>query len=456
MARGRTQRLAKVLSNRRLSSRAKTLVWLSSVRPLLEYGCEVWRASEAQTMEMERVQLDAGRKIFRLNSRTSNIAVRGLMEIPELRTRHAMSRLKYIAKLMSMGRDRLARTVVMLAPDPTGPGLGGVEHWWTVTNEFVAKDEDLTVALRRLKQSSDRNQKVVPSGIDSTVTDFDCFPIKSWRYHVRQWGLSSTLASFQEKRMPTVKLMRRAIEKEDSRMPRFPLTRRASWGPDTIRLRLLAGTSALNATLSKYAGRKPTCPFESCVGGETEDPVHFLLHCKALDDLRATFRDRLSDRCTCDRRLGSGGVPGCAEFFDELDDAGKALFMLGGPVDGRIPEGDIDACAREFVRAAWRVRSSVLNQQAEDPLVEDISGPCKYHGHRDIASFFTPLDVGSRAQLASDGGKKETVTRCPKHAHIMSRSTLRIAQSTVGETFGTQRRASGSGLNDSIYVMRSD
>ena len=48
--------------------------------------------------------------------------------------------------------------------------------------------------------------------------------------------------------MPTVKLMQRAIEKEERRMPHFPLTRRACWGLDTIRFRLLVGMSALNST----------------------------------------------------------------------------------------------------------------------------------------------------------------------------------------------------------------
>ena len=133
-------------------------------------------------------------------------------------------------------------------------------------------------------------------------------------------------------------------------MPRFPLTKRACWGPDKIRLRLLAGTSALNATLSKFADRSPTCPFESC--DTVEDQTHFLLHCKEMDGLRKEFLDRLCDCCTCDRRLGSGGEQACAEFFGELDDAGKALFMLGAPVDGRSPEVGIDACAREFVREA--------------------------------------------------------------------------------------------------------
>jgi hypothetical protein len=325
-----------------------------------------------------------------------------------------------------------------------------------VTNKFVAQDKDLTAALQRLKQSSDRNQKVVPNGIDPTLTDFDYFPIESWRRSVKWWALSSPLSSFRKSRMSTIKLMQRAIEKGASRMPHFSLTRRPCRGPDAIRLRLLAGTSALNATLSKYADRDPTCPFDSCDGG-TEDPVHFLLHCKALDNLRKTFRDRLCDACTCDRRLGSGGVPSCATFYDGLDDAGKALFMLGGPMDGRVPEDDIDACAREFVRRAWNVRSSTLNRRAEDPLVNDITGAdTSKYGQRGIASFFPPSGVRGRAQRTPGGGKGGTVTSCPQHAHVTPHGTPRIAQSTAGETSGTQRRASGSGLNDSIYVIRRD
>ena len=68
-----------------------------------------------------------------------------------------------------------------------------------------------------------------------------------------------------------------------------------------------------------------------------------------------------------------GGVQGCAEFFEGLDDALKALFMLRGPVCTRIPEESVDACAREFVRMAWSIRSLRLEAQAESPLVTDLS-----------------------------------------------------------------------------------
>ena len=192
--------------------------------------------------------------------------------------------------------------------------------------------------------------------------------------------------------MPTVQLMRRAIEKDARRIPCFPLTKRALRGPDQIRHRLLAGTSALNVTLSKYTDRAPTCPFGSCVGS-VEDPIHFLLHCKSLEGPRATFLSRLCDRCTCDRRLGEGGERGCAEFFGGLDDVARALFMLGGPVDGRTPEIDIDACAREFVRCAWVARNSYLNQQAENPLVIDLVGSGKL-GRGGPSHLFSSRQIG--------------------------------------------------------------
>ena len=324
-----------------------------------------------------------------------------------------------------------------------------------MTNELVAKDEHLSAAFARLRLASDRNHKVVPDGIDPTLIDFDCNPIENWRQSVEQWVHSTTLRSFTKDRMPTVQLMRRAIEKDARRIPCFPLTKRALRGPDQIRHRLLAGTSALNVTLSKYTDRAPTCPFGSCVGS-VEDPIHFLLHCKSLEGPRATFLNRLRDRCTCDRRLGEGGERGCAEFFGGLDDVARALFMLGGPVDGRTPEIDIDACAREFVRCAWVARNSCLNQQAENPLVIDLVGSGKLGRGGTITSFFKPTN---RAISAGPGGlaSKKGVVAPSRSQHVQHtrRTRARIAQSTNG-ALGVRHRASGSGLNDSTYVMRSD
>ena len=54
-AKERTRTLHRTLGNGRLPARAKTIVWLASVRPLLEYGCEVWTANSTQAKRLEAV-----------------------------------------------------------------------------------------------------------------------------------------------------------------------------------------------------------------------------------------------------------------------------------------------------------------------------------------------------------------------------------------------------------------
>ena len=43
----KTETLRKLFVNNKIPARAKTLVWLAYVRPVLEYGCEVWQISSA-------------------------------------------------------------------------------------------------------------------------------------------------------------------------------------------------------------------------------------------------------------------------------------------------------------------------------------------------------------------------------------------------------------------------
>ena len=133
--------------------------------------------------------------------------------------------------------------------------------------------------------------------------------------------------------------------------------------------------------------------------------------------MRKEYLRLLCDRCSCDRRLGSGGELSCAEFFENLDDAGKALFMLGGPVDGRYPEDGIDACAREFVRRAWIVRCSTLEVQAETPRVTDLTGLSEGARRGTIDSFFRPSSMTHCAESCTIGLQKGAVDRRPTKVH---------------------------------------
>ena len=156
---------------------------------------------------------------------------------------------------------------------------------------------------------------------------------------------------------------------QEEGIPKFPLTRYPNSGPDQVRLRLLSGTSGLNATMSHAAaGRSARCPNVDCGVDEKEGTLHFLLRCETYADSRRKYLEALRDHCTCRSRLSDAETVPCDQFFASLDDEGKALFMLGGPVDGRTPEPAVDAAARSYVMEAYGAAERPSRQAAEGRL----------------------------------------------------------------------------------------
>ena len=101
--------LRKMLTNNRIPPRAKLLVWLAYVRPLLDYGCEVWTPNAKDAAKIESVQTQAGVLMFKLNRKTKHHAVRALMKCTSLQTRRARYRLRYLAKLFTFSEESLVR-----------------------------------------------------------------------------------------------------------------------------------------------------------------------------------------------------------------------------------------------------------------------------------------------------------------------------------------------------------
>ena len=84
------------------------------------------------------------------------------------------------------------------------------------------------------------------------------------------------------------------------------------------------------------------------------------MQCKAFDPLRTSYTRALASDCTCEPEEGEEGFQICSTFYAGLDDEGKAVWMLGGPVDGRAPERSVDAAERTFVQEAWKRRNERL------------------------------------------------------------------------------------------------
>lgn len=70
-----TQAMAMGISGGYMTVRMATIIWTSLVRSILEYGCEIW--GEKRREEIEKIQIEMGKRILRCGSRTSEEVVRG-------------------------------------------------------------------------------------------------------------------------------------------------------------------------------------------------------------------------------------------------------------------------------------------------------------------------------------------------------------------------------------------
>ena len=102
-AAGKSNTIRSLMTNNRVTPRAKLLVWLAFVRLLLDYGCEVWNADSKSASAIESVQTQAGALMFKLNTKTQQHAIRALMKCTSLKSRRARYRLRYLAKTESLG-----------------------------------------------------------------------------------------------------------------------------------------------------------------------------------------------------------------------------------------------------------------------------------------------------------------------------------------------------------------
>jgi hypothetical protein len=103
--------------------------------------------------------------------------------------------------------------------------------------------------------------------------------------------------------------------------------------------------------------RSADCP--ECPGVE-ETTEHFLLICPAGKKDRTCYNKEIQKACTC--KEGS-----CHGFAKRLDSEGLQTFLLGGPVDGRTIEPEVDAKALELISKLWARRKATLTQAMEVP-----------------------------------------------------------------------------------------
>ena len=399
----KSKSLRKLMVNNKIAPRAKLLVWLCSVRPLLEYGCEVWSANSKQADKLESIQTRAGVLIFKLNQNTHRRAVRALMGVSSLQSRWEGFRLRYYAKWFCKGKDLLIRKVLNTFKGKRRTKGPGSKHWHDRVKDIIEKASksfaDFKTAVEEFNAHRIQFEDTIPRGrapldpdaprgeeeIVNPIGEFTR-AIRNWTWHNEKKQLTVAANS----RRSTVALMDKSLREvswpHPIRLARSPLR-----GANQIRARLLCGMSALKGSVAKARGQDSQCPV--CASNEEETVEHFMLECSHYDDLRTIFEEEIEKWCTC--QVEDETRDNCKHRFDTMSAQEKVLFMLGMPVwlefESWETEASVDAASKAYVTQAYKRRSAALEEmhhggftggESETPLPEPL---------RDIRDHFIPL-----------------------------------------------------------------
>ena len=466
----RTGELRAMIRNPKIPVRAKLLVWSSYVRPLLEYGSEVWEANSKQDAKISAVQQQALTKIMKLNVKTRGTTVLALAKTQSLITRRKKARLNYLGKLLTQDFDRISRCVIFEDKfDYRRAKKTAKPHWKTSTIETINGDLSLKVAYGKLLEALNRNGGILPSEEEPMIQG--SFPLKAWCSAVDDWATRSTIASIKGT-SDSVAIITRGLKFRE-KMPVFTVTKRANKGADQLRIRLLSGTSGLNATQAKVGGGRG----ESCVHGcaVKETAVHFLLHCPHYKSDRERYLERLAASCvpkSHKRRLDDPCEVTCFRFFNKLSDVGKALFMLGGPVQARedsdpwTPDYEVDAAAMEYVTRAYKKRSEKLDaerreyearRRAPEPVVIDLTIPNR--PQRKITEAFAQVGISNlstQLRQLSMGAPDSAKSAHTQHDQFMRNRHAQHERSPLPSATAAPEPLEGSGSHSPAESLDSD
>jgi hypothetical protein len=370
----RQRSIIKLLSNKRVAVGAKLLVWTCYVRPLLEYGCVVWKANQKQSARLEAIQHRALTLILKVNEKAKREAVRSLAKIMSLRTRWAGFRLRYYAKVFSFDEGRLIRQHLH---HRQGVRVGRCrDQWLSEVRALIKKHDKLKAAHGVLMEYVNRFNGVLPASsvlLDPEDPDSELVnPLGRFNESVEKWMWEQERQALVEVGRPgkTAHLLARVAENEKEQWPyRLRMFKSPTGEGDKIRLRLLSGTSGLNSTLHRFREERASyCPWEACHDGKVSETIgHFCLDCPQYSRLRDDFREGMRTDCSC------RGEVSCSDFFDTLNDDDKILFMMGMPVEGREAEPLVDIHSQEYVRRAYTKRKQALDRRYRPDGDEDLS-----------------------------------------------------------------------------------
>ena len=301
----------RLFRNKSLAVPFKIAVYKSMIRPVLEYGCEVWSPTDDQMARLEKIQLRCAKIILGTPTTTATVAVLTELGLRRLETRFHQLRLSYCLKLYNMDLDdsqknRHASRIWRAMNTPSSPF-----HQQLKKSGWLGKTNKLRVLYPAFQPLVDAQIAKHNSENDKPLQDVLRTAVKSLVARRELTALQQETAARSKIRtvLPLVQPHLAEQEELDANAPvaeaslssyfarHFALT---SWKAQRFMFMLRAGNAPLGVELERFAGadrvpqKDQVCPI--CDSAGPDDQAHFLLDCKhsQMSATRAAFWHKLA------------------------------------------------------------------------------------------------------------------------------------------------------------------
>ena len=340
--------------------RTAVALWQSLVRPVLEYGCEIWagQVTETAMREAEKVQMLFLRGTLGLHENGSGVAdevVRAETGCEPLASRWEKLQLGYWRRVFAAPRDRLLRVVATFRwrerrLDKKGIGSRG---WMKAVQKNLNKhglgrfwdNPDLTTALD-VEGWRDTVYDAVNADFDGARANrmeelsstADYMAIKNWDRNEKQYSVVSGEIGKMGQYVPEAYL----DDRSDLKGTRLKLLCRANCLPVMARVG--------REVTPKWPKEERLCIM--CQDGKVEDVKHFVMDCPAY----AGRRDKLLALISraVGRAEGGGG-------FDAAPARHKLHVILGKRSGDAWVDRRVDRLTKTFLAKCWNQRQPVTD-----------------------------------------------------------------------------------------------
>jgi hypothetical protein len=353
-----------------LCSRSAVTLFKAIVRPILEYGAELFAGSinQSLTQKAEQVQSTFAKVVLGLPAHSSNDFALAEVGLERIQARWAKLRIGYWRRIFAADKARLlyvVGTARWREQQIGGPGAHtgwmrgtqhmfhtyNISHWWAVPTgcRAISTGNWQSIAHKAVNIREEGERATRLSHLPS---------LGMYNNHIKDWAnVSAVHAVFSGE-----------IGRNGALVPEPYLDDRSAHGATLVKLLCRGNCLGLLDKIGRERGwgkLSRVCPM--CDLAAIESVPHFILHCPHYAKARCRMLCAI-------KRLLSQGREGTSfkrnnvrytsnaprwDSFAALADPEKLGIMLGQKLNDPVVEQRIDIVVKRFLGKAWKVRERV-------------------------------------------------------------------------------------------------